>query len=472
MCYMRAVNTGEDTTLSQIVSLVERAQSGKAPVQEYADKISSIFVPIVLGISALTFAIWGTLCYHDKIPASWSVDDNYMILPAKFAIATLVIACPCALGLAAPTAVMVGTGVGAKNGILIKGGEALESASKIDTAIFDKTGTLTKGKPVVKVFEPMEGMTKQKELEKLLFLSCCAEKSSEHPLATAIAIYCVSELERYASPLIRKIYSPSEFKAVTGKGISCVVDGSKVDIGNRPFMEISGVRLGEAVERRLVDIENGGLTVIVIAVEGKLKAICGLSDELKSDSPSTIRQLHSMGIQCWMVTGDNARTARAIGKQVGIPDDRIVAGALPATKVKKVDSLQRQGRVVCMVGDGINDSPALIQANVGIAIGAGTDIALESASIVLVRNCVYDVVAAIQLSRATFSRIKLNFLWALGYNTLMIPVAAGAFYSRWHVLLPPWLASLAMALSSISVVLSSLHLKRWKNRWRVEIDEA
>mmetsp|Transcript_18454 Transcript_18454/g.36929 ORF Transcript_18454/g.36929 Transcript_18454/m.36929 type:complete len:975 (-) Transcript_18454:67-2991(-) len=458
-CYIKAENVGDDTALSQIVQLMVRAQGAKAPIQQFADDISAVFVPVVLCCFALTFSVWLLVTYTGAAPAKWYEDQGEFMFSFLFAIATLVIACPCALGLAAPTAVMVGTGVGAKNGILIKGGEGLEKLARVKAIVFDKTGTLTMGKPEVDAFVDLKEMG-----EDLLYYVGCAEKSSEHPLAVAVVRYCEEKLDGK-----RALFSPPDFKAITGKGVSCAVDGKAVMIGNRSFMATRGLQVDEAgpVEKRLVEMENEGQTAILVSVDDEICAIVGISDQLKPDSAQTIKRLQAMNVDCWMVTGDNKRTAEAIAKRVGLSEANIIAEALPAGKVIKVESLQSEGKAVAMVGDGINDSPALVQADVGIAIGAGTEIAIEAADMVLIRNAVSDAVVAIELSKAIFSRIKLNFVWALGYNSMGIPIAAGIFYPWWEVSLPPILAALAMALSSISVVLSSILLMWWKPKFRI-----
>lgn len=464
-CYVKAENVGDDTALSQIVQLMVQAQGVKTPIQQFADNISAVFVPVVLACSLSTFGIWLALTYSCAVPKEWYEDEGELMFSFMFSIATLVIACPCALGLAAPTAVMVGTGVGAKNGVLIKGGECLEKLAKTTAVVFDKTGTLTLGRPEVATFLDLEKMG-----DEILYLIGCAEKSSEHPLAVAVVKYCEEKLEGK-----RDLFSPPDFKAMTGKGISCVVDGKNVAIGNRSFLAMRGMVVDEEgdIEKSLVDMENEGMTAILVAVNEKICAVVGIADKLKPDSAETIKRLQLMGIEVWMVTGDNGRTARAIARRIGLSDENIIAEALPAGKVLKIESLQSEGKVVAMVGDGINDSPALVQADAGVAIGGGTEIAIEAADLVLVRNAVSDVVVAIDLSKAIFARIKLNFVWALGYNSCGIPIAMGLFYPVWKVGLPPSIAALAMALSSISVVLSSLQLKWWKPKFKIEtIDYA
>jgi len=464
--YARVESTGEGTVINKIVRLMEKAQGGKAPIQHFADRISAAFVPFVLGTSTITLIVWLVLSWKGLIPLEWTNGSSYGVFSAKFAVSTLVIACPCALGLAAPTAVMVGTGVGARNGVLFKGGDVMESTAKVDCVIMDKTGTLTEGRCGV------EGWTyfgKSGKEEEVFYFAWCLEVSSEHPLAVAVVEYCKKRLEDIGSKRGDSVHTPEGWRGVTGMGVEGTIDRKKVAIGNRAFMKLLNVEVPQKIESQLQDMEFKGQTAILISVDGSLNAICGISDQLKPDSALAVRSLQSMGVQCWMVTGDNERTAHAIGEMVGIPKANIVAQALPETKVREVSRLQGKGRVVAMVGDGINDSPALVQADVGIAIGAGTEIAVEAASVVLVRSATSDVVVAIELSRAIFSRIKMNFVWALGYNTLMIPVAAGILYPWWRVALPPWLAGLAMALSSVSVVVSSLHLKLWRNKWKVQL---
>jgi Cu+-exporting ATPase len=471
MGYVKVDSVGQDTAVSQIVELMANAQSGKAPIQHLADKISGLFVPVVLACSFLSFAVWLIAGLSGALPGKWTEEHGVLMFSVMFGIATLVIACPCALGLAAPTAIMVGTGVGAKNGILIKGGGAMESAAKVTAVIFDKTGTITMGKPAVDDFVEVAAEADEEtvDVKNLLYLIVCAEKSSEHPLALAVVKYCTDRLA--GTSYEDKIHSPADFKAITGKGVSCVVDGKTVGIGNRPFMKIIDVKVAEDVNKQLGDMENEGKTAIMVSIDGKLRAIMGISDQLKPDSPETIKRLKSMGIDVWMVTGDNQRTARAIAKKIGLSEHNIVAEALPATKVLQVENLQQDGKIVAMVGDGINDSPALVQANVGIAIGAGTEIAIEAAQMVLVRNCISDVVVALELSKSVFNRIKLNFFWALGYNCLGIPLAAGIFYPWLEVTLPPSVAGAAMALSSVSVVASSLLLRFWRPSWRIDSAE-
>ena len=463
--YSRVTFVGSGTVISKIVRLIEKAQGGKAKIEEFADRVSAAFVPFVLVTATITLLTWITLCYLGVVPKSWLNGGTVAAFSVKFAVSTLVIACPCALGLAAPTAVMVGTGVGAKNGVLFKGGDVLEITANVDAVVFDKTGTLTEGLCGVEEW----GIVGEGEEEEVLVGMWCMEKSSEHPLAKAVVEHCERRLKEIGSKRGEEVHTPEGWRGVTGMGVEGTVENKKVAVGNRAFMGILNVGIPTKVEAQLREMEFKGQTAIMVSVNGVLRAICGISDQLKPDSALAVRTLQSMGVQCWMVTGDNERTANAVGEIVGIPRSNIVSQALPETKVREVSRLQGEGRVVAMVGDGINDSPALVQADVGVAIGAGTEIAVEAASVVLVRSAASDVVVAIELSRAVFSRIKLNFVWALGYNTLMIPVAAGVMYPWWRKALPPWLAGIAMALSSVSVVLSSLHLKLWKNRWRVEL---
>ena len=522
--YVLIDNVGADSALSQIVSLMTAAQNSKTNVQDFADRVSTKFVPFVVSCALLSFLVWFILTMTNVIPPSY-YDENLspITFSLMFLISTLVIACPCALGLAAPTAIMVGTGVGAKHGILIKGGEALESASKVSDVIFDKTGTLTVGKPGVTEICWTSGagggvvsggggggcgvaassccggggggggggadvgvggggdccsgcnvaatsvQLPPAEEADLLYLLACVEKSSEHPLATAMVHYAMARLGDGPNGLKRTdlldaIYTPSDFVAATGKGVTCIVSDKKVCVGNRSFIAHQGGGLAPSaeVESKLLEMEETGKTAILMSVDGTVRAAIAIADELKPDSFETVKRLQSIGVTVWMVTGDNRRTARAIARQVGISDLNIVAEALPATKVRRVEELQKAGRFVAMVGDGINDSPALVQADLGIAIGAGTQIAIEAGDMVLVRNQVMDVVVALELSRAIFRRIQLNFVWALGYNALAIPVAMGLGYPIYKTMLPPSVAGILMALSSVSVVMSSLALKFWR----------
>lgn len=369
----------------------------------------------------------------------------------------LVISCPCALGLAAPTAIMVGTGVGASNGVLIKGGEQLQAASSVASVIFDKTGTLTRGSPTVTEFIVFNSYAEQHDRNELLWMIYCAEKSSEHPLAAALVIHAEKELgdELDNKPFVH----PADFIATTGRGVTCAINGKPLVIGNSAFLTSKDMVPSNETLRTMEHLQDEGKTVILVAVGNAIVAAIGIADEIKQESATTLRHLQKMGIECWMVTGDNRRTARTVAQKLDLATEYVIAEALPVAKLEKVKELQSQGKRVAMVGDGINDSPALAKADVGIAIGT-SDIATEAADLVLVRGRIFDTVVAFDLSRKIFNRIRMNFVWALLYNCLGIPIAAGLFYPVFQARLPPSLAAAAMALSSICVVMSSLSL-RW-----------
>jgi Cu+-exporting ATPase len=437
----RATRVGADTALSQIVRLVEEAQGSKAPVQRLADKVAGVFVPVVIAIAVATFSIWYLWAYgaFADMPA-----PRFVFSLTAF-ISVLVIACPCALGLATPTAIMVGIGKGAENGILIKSGEALEVAGDIQEIVFDKTGTLTKGMPEVTDLVPI-GVD---EVE-LLRLAASAEKGSEHPLGQAIV--------RNAVAKGMSLTDPDGFEAVPGKGVRAVIEGHTLMVGSRKLMAEAGVLPDEA-EKAATRLEEDGKTAMVLSIDGKVGGVIGVADVIKDSAPEAIEELKRMGIEVVMLTGDNRRTAGVIGEQLGI--DKVLAEVLPEDKAKQVAGLQREGKVVAMVGDGVNDAPALAQANVGIAIGSGTDVAIETGSIVLIKDDLKDVVAAIQLSKRTMRKIRQNLFWAFGYNTAGIPIAAGLLFPFIGELLPPWLAAGAMAFSSVSVVTNAALLKRY-----------
>ena len=473
-CQVKGV--GAQTALAQIIRMVQEAQTRTVPIQSFADHVSSIFVPTVCAISVVTYMVWYALCNAGAVPEHWYQDkgESPMTFSLKFAIACLVISCPCALGLATPTAVMVGTGVGAKLGILMKGGEALEIGSKVNAVIFDKTGTLTKGKPVVCDFIMLDNAKESVGFEcsryHLLWLLGSLERSSEHPLAKAIVEYADESLREQdvAVPFAQ----PTEFRAVTGRGASGMVNGEwlhdehsdwSVQVGNRAFATQQSLHISDEVEATMLRLEDEGKTAIVAAIHGEICVVLGITDEIKDDATASISFLRDrMGVDVWMVTGDNRRTARAISEKLGLPANRVISEALPAAKVEKVRSLQASGSIVAMVGDGVNDSPALAQADVGISVGTGAEIATEASDMVLVKGDVTDVCTALHLCRAIFHRIQLNFVWSLLYNCLGIPIAAGVFYPLVHTRLPPTVAALAMALSSISVVLSSLSLHLYR----------
>lgn len=451
LLHVRAEGVGEASMLSGIIRLVEDAQTSKAPIQAYADYISARFVPGVVFVSACTLVIWYALAASGSIPGDWTKKEGSDFLFAfMFAISVLVIACPCALGLAVPTAVMVGTGVGARHGVLIKGGKSLEIGHKVSCIVFDKTGTLTHGRPAV-----TDHMMLSNEVEEARFweLLASAESGSEHPLATALVTYA----ERHYSI---KPTVPEEFEALVGKGLRCVIQGVEVKVGTRALMKESSLELNASHEACIQTLESNGKTVMLVSIAGQLAGYVAVADELKDDAVNCVTALNLAGIDVWMLTGDNLRTANAIAAQVGIR--QVMAEVKPEDKSNKVLGLQREGKIVAMVGDGINDSPAIAQADLGVAIGAGTDIAVEAADMVLVRSQLMDVHLALDICRATFNRIRLNFLFSLGYNTLGIPIAAGALFPFARQRLPPEVAAFAMALSSVSVVLSSLHLKRYR----------
>ena len=428
---MKATKVGSETTLARIVKLIEEAQTKKAPIQRFADRISAYFVPVVIFIALLSFTIWFSFAHA-------SVGFALII-----AVAVLVIACPCALGLATPTSIMVGTGKGAKHGILIKGGDALETAHKLKYVIFDKTGTITKGKPEVTDIVVAKGISEKALLE----IAASIEAKSEHPLADAI----VDEGKKKEIKL-RKITS---FSAITGHGVRANIDKTQYFIGNLRLMQKQKIRLGIFVSQ-VESLEEEGKTVMVVSDQKKALGIIAVADEIKEDSPRAMQLLKNMNIIPYMITGDNKRTAAAIAKKVGI--EKFFAEVLPEDKANHVKQLQRAGKVA-MVGDGINDAPALAQADIGIAMGSGTDVAMETGNIVLMRNSLLDVPKAIRLSRLTMAKIKQGMFWALVYNILGIPVAAGMLYPITGTLLNPIIAGGAMALSSISVVANALLLK-------------
>ncbi|MFB7813227.1 heavy metal translocating P-type ATPase [Paenibacillus chitinolyticus] len=425
---IRATKVGKDTALAQIIKVVEEAQGSKAPIQRVADVISGIFVPIVVGIALAAFVIW----YF------WVTPGNFAGALEK-AIAILVIACPCALGLATPTSIMAGSGRAAELGILFKGGEHLESTHGIDAIILDKTGTVTKGKP-----ELTDVLTASMDEKRFLELLGAAEKNSEHPLAEAI----VSGIAARGVP----VPASSEFEAIPGFGIRAVVDGQEVLAGTRKLMSRYEVDAGHAGET-MARLEQEGKTAMLVAVNRSYAGLVAVADTVKETSKEAVARLKGMGIEVIMITGDNERTAQAIARQVGI--DQVRAEVLPEGKAEEVKKLQAQGKKVAMVGDGINDAPALAQADIGMAIGTGTDVAMEAADVTLMRGDLNSIPDAIYMSRRTMSNIRQNLFWALGYNTLGIPVAALG-------LLAPWIAGAAMALSSVSVVLNALRLQRVK----------
>ena len=428
-----ATKVGKDTTLAQIVRLVEEAQGSKAPIAKMADIISGYFVPIVIGL-ALLAAI------------GWLMAGESITFALTIFISVLVIACPCALGLATPTAIMVGTGKGAENGVLIKSGEALETAHHINTIVFDKTGTLTEGKPKV-----TDVISLQIPEDELLLLAASCEVGSEHPLGEAIV--------RFAREKNMSLKESSHFKAVTGHGIEAIVEKQEILIGNKTLLHERAIS-SEPLDHEANQLAEEGKTPMFIAIDGKLEGIIGVADTLKPNSKAVIEALHHMGIKVAMITGDHQKTAEAIAKQAGI--DEVLAEVLPKDKAQVVEKLQKEGGKVAMVGDGINDAPALAGADLGIAIGSGTDVAIESADIILMKSDLMDVITALKLSKATIRNIKENLGWAFGYNVLGIPVAMGLLYIFGGPLLNPMIAAAAMSLSSVSVLCNALRLRKFK----------
>ena len=463
-----ATKIGRDTFLSQIIRIVEDAQTSKAPIQRIADKIAGRFVLGVLSIASAVFIFWlfiGSGLYSIGLQTPF-------LFSLLIAITVLVISCPCALGLATPTAIMVGTGKGAQNGILIKGGESLERAHKLDAIVFDKTGTLTRGEPsltdVVVAFDgilpgaiqhnqPIADpssleVTVAKKLgeDDVLRLAAIAEKGSEHHLGDAIV--------KGAKSRGISVEDADSFNAIPGQGIEAEYKGRKILLGNRKLMGHKGVRI-EHLQGKAEELENEGKTVVFIGIDGEVAGLLAVADTLKEYSKDAVTELQRMGIEVVMLTGDNKRTAHAIAKQLGI--DRVLAEVLPRDKAEVIKKLQDEGKLVSMVGDGINDAPALAQADIGIAIGSGTDIAKETGDIILIKEDLRDVIASIQLSKKTMGKIKQNLFWALAYNSAGIPIAAGILYPSFGLLLRPEIAAFAMAMSSVSVVTNSLLLKRY-----------
>ncbi len=439
----KAEKIGRDTLLSQIIKMVEEAQASTSPVQKLADQISGVFVPVVIAIAIFVFAFWLVIA-----PALGMIDQDASLQFATFvATSVLIIACPCALGLATPTAIMVGTGKAARNGILIKDAQALELAYKTKIIVFDKTGTLTKGQPEVTDFVALKDF-RESEIFKL---ANAVESLSEHPLSNAIQEFTDSEKD--------ESIKSSGFKNIEGKGVQASIDGRLITIGNPRLMNDEGVTTSE-VDEQVKKLAEAGKTVVIMAIDNVPAAIFALADTIKESSAGLINKLHQLGIRVVMLTGDNQSTADAIALELNI--DEVIAGVLPSDKVNKIKSLQSEnpGMIVAMVGDGVNDAPALAQADIGIAMGTGTDVAIETGDIVLVHGTLDKVIESIAVSRLTLNVIRQNLFWAFGYNLVAIPVAAGLLYPITGLLLSPVLASGAMALSSISVVLNSIRIKR------------
>ena len=432
---VRASKVGSDTMLAQIVRLVQQAQASKAPIQRVADAVSRFFVPAVIAFAIATFAVWFTA---GRAPA--------FVSALVAAVAVLIIACPCALGLATPLSIMVGTGKGARAGILIRSAEALEGAHKLDTIVMDKTGTITAGKPVLTDVRPAIGFTETG----LLALVASAEHDSEHPLAAAIV---AGAKTRGLTPLVA-----TSFGSVTGKGVEATVDGHAVLVGNSALLSEVGIAT-DSLERIVAELSTQGKTAVLAAVDGRPAGVLAVADTIKADSPAAIAALRRLGIQVVMLTGDNRRTAEAVARQVGV--ERVLAEVLPEHKAEEIRRLQAEGRVVGMVGDGINDAPALAAADVGLAIGTGTDVAIEAADITLISGSLSGVVTAVGLSRATMRNIRQNLFFALAYNAVGIPIAAGVLYPAFGLRLSPMIAAVAMAASSLSVVGNANRLRRY-----------
>jgi Cu+-exporting ATPase len=432
----RATRVGRDTMLAQIIQMVRDAQGSKAPIQRTVDKVAGYFVPAVMIGAILTFLVWYTF---GPYPA--------LVYAMITAVTVLVIACPCALGLATPTSLMVGIGKGAEHGILIKSGDALETAHKIDTVVLDKTGTITRGEPALTDVVVVGSFTK----DEVLRLAASAETGSEHPLGESIV---TGARARSIEPV-----EPTAFEAVPGHGIAATVDGRNVVLGNLKFMADRGVAAG-AAEDLLEGLSDEGKTAMVVGVDGELAGLVAVADTVKEDSKAAIGRMHDLGLEVVMITGDNHRTANAIARQVGV--DRVLAEVLPEDKANQVKLLQAEGKVVAMVGDGINDAPALAQADVGMAMGTGTDVAMESGDVTLVKGSLTGIVTAIELSKATIRNVHQNLVGAFGYNFLGIPIAAGLLYPFFGLLLSPLLAGAAMAFSSVTVVSNANRLRRWK----------
>jgi P-type Cu+ transporter len=440
---MRATKVGADTVLANIIRLVEQAQGSKAPIQRLADTISGIFVPVVLVVSALTFIAWAIIGHVN------TASSNPFIVAIVAAVAVLVVACPCALGLATPTAIMVGTGKGAEQGILIRGGESLERIQAVRAVLLDKTGTITKGKPELTDVVPVAGV----QANELLRLVAEAEQGSEHPLASAIVEGAKArglELGGY----------PDNLTAYAGRGLQASVEGREVLIGTRRLLSERSI-VYDGLEQQLEALEQQGKTVMLVVIDNEVSGLVAVADTVKVGSAQAIKQLQAQGQQVWMITGDNRRTAQAIAKQVGISADHVLAEVLPEDKANQVKRLQEQGLVVAFAGDGINDAPALVQADAGIAMGTGTDIAMEASDITLVKGNLKSVATALALSRATMRTIKQNLFWAFAYNVVLIPTAMLSPVFPFLRENAPIFAAAAMALSSVTVVSNSLRLRRF-----------
>ena len=444
---VEATKVGEQTFLSQVIRMVEEAQGSKVPIQEFADRITAVFVPVILVLAAVTWVAWmifpdffGQIALWASTFIPW-INPNMGSVALAFyaAIAVLVIACPCALGLATPTALMVGTGLGAENGILIRQGKAVEILREVDTIVLDKTGTITRGKPSVTDLVEATDVDRNR----MVAHAASAESGSEHPIGSAIVAYARdNDIE---------LLEAEDFEAISGKGIRAKVEGSEIYVGTRKLFSEKGIEVGQQYRQRLDELEGEAKTTVLVGIDGRFAGLIAVADPIKEDSREAISRFRQMGMNPVMITGDNERTAKAVAREVGI--EEVIAGVLPDQKSNHIKKLQRQSRKVAMVGDGINDAPALTQADIGIAIGTGTDVAIESGDIVLVKGELQSVVQAIKLSNATFRKIKQNLFWAFFYNVVMIPLA---LLGMMH----PLLAEAAMAFSSVNVVFNSRRLQK------------
>src|SRR5438132_6076901 len=445
LLHMRATKVGADTVLASIIRMVEQAQGSKAPIQRLADTISGIFVPVVLVIAALTFIAWAIVGNVTGAGAA----SNPWIIAVVAAVAVLVVACPCALGLATPTAIMVGTGKGAEQGILIKGGESLERIHAVRAVLLDKTGTITKGKP-----ELTDVVTAgDRQANDMLRFAASAEQGSEHPLASAI-------VEGARARGVTLGASPEHFTSITGRGLEATVEGHVVLVGTRRLLSERSLAY-DALEEQLAALEQGGKTTMLVAVDGEVVGLVAVADTVKVGSREAVKQLQAQGLSVWMITGDNRRAAQAIAAQVGIPAEHVLAEVLPEDKTNQVKRLQEQGLIVAFAGDGINDAPALVQADAGIAMGTGTDIAMEASDITLVKGNLKSVATALALSRARMPTIRQNLFWAFAYNAILIPTAILSPLIPFLRENAPIFAAAAMALSSVTVVSNSLRLRRF-----------
>ena len=457
LLHLRVTRTAAENTLSGITKMVQEALNSKPPIERIADQIASYFVPFVLVLAVLVFVVWLSLAATGVV----SPDAAAVTFALRFAIATLVISCPCAIGLAVPTAVMAGTGVGAKHGVLFKSGAIMERCAKVDAVVFDKTGTLTEGRPKVSSYVLLD----HNGDDEFWFWLGCAESASEHPLAQALVQHAGEKLAT-ADPIWRTFESPGAFSAAPGKGVKCVVDATALCIGTSLWMEENGVIVTAVAQAQLrvhrAEHKVHGETSVYVGVDGKLSAVLFLADAPRAESRVVIAQLRELNIDVWMCSGDAQITAAAVGSQVGLTPDRTLGGQLPQDKLMLIRRLQMEGKIVAMVGDGINDSPSLAQADVGIAVAQGTDIAAEAANIMLMKSDLQDVVFTIHLSRRTLACIRWNFTWAFMYNLLAVPIAMGVYYPAGGVAIPPALAGLSELLSSLPVVLFSLCLRYYK----------